>query len=551
MLDADMDKGNAEERSREDILNMHQLAVECDPHMQAAIMLSTSSRLQGALTAIGNTFCLVVIKARTLACLEAWARLDKRLTEEESFLCKHLMSILEHRLVPLKALTGVVSNENFPKGYEAVWHQWIEIAQMRLKNTQQENIIALGGLLKTAKTLAHIKYLQHSVVLLEKKKYNDLKRLQVTVKSLQAFESHLTCPVTSLESFQFLLISITGFLTDCRAINLLEVIEDVVTMMINIGNQFGLHTADVKSCFPAELWPMVHSQNTKDCKAVDAPLLEAKLSAWPANVFTEFEQKIMKLMPAAQKKPNIYFRSVEKHLQANNNVAEIHRLTSVCSRVNEFSFDTAVFEKEIQTFNGPFNLLQSCFQLHKDLKATECQAEAECLAEALQAFLDPVPHNTNFVALEKAKDAFVNALVLKAAPVRRNYMHEWPSVSLPLVDFKDKLVHIITENMSIAAANADYPLAAQLQEVHLKLCSITADSVRDHFVNGFWTVRDVMKAAQTLIADWLALTKNMPALTDAVNAERLTIQSALLKVNNDATTTDSLEIPRKRMRTKG
>ena len=96
-------------RKKAKIMDVEDITAECDPLMQQAIYLSSSSKVQEALNSLANAFNICVTKARTLENLQEWINLDERLDQEENFICKHLMDIIQQGFVPLEALTGFSS----------------------------------------------------------------------------------------------------------------------------------------------------------------------------------------------------------------------------------------------------------------------------------------------------------------------------------------------------------------------------------------------------------------------------------------------------------
>ena len=96
-------------RKKAKIMDVEDITAECHPLMQQAIYLSSSSKVQEALNSLANAFNICVTKARTLENLQEWINLDERLDQEENFICKHLMDIIQQGFVPLEALTGFSS----------------------------------------------------------------------------------------------------------------------------------------------------------------------------------------------------------------------------------------------------------------------------------------------------------------------------------------------------------------------------------------------------------------------------------------------------------
>ena len=88
------------------IMDVEDITAECDPLMQQAIYLSSSSKVQEALNSLANAFNICVTKARTLEKLQEWVNLDERLDQEETLICKHLMDIIQEGFVTLAALKG-------------------------------------------------------------------------------------------------------------------------------------------------------------------------------------------------------------------------------------------------------------------------------------------------------------------------------------------------------------------------------------------------------------------------------------------------------------
>ena len=89
------------------IMDVEDITAECDPLMQQAIYLSSSSKVQEALNSLANAFNICVTKARTLEKLQEWVNLDDRLNQEETVMCKHLTNIIQQGFVPLEALAGL------------------------------------------------------------------------------------------------------------------------------------------------------------------------------------------------------------------------------------------------------------------------------------------------------------------------------------------------------------------------------------------------------------------------------------------------------------
>ena len=87
-------------------MDVEDITAECDPLMQQAIYLSSSSKVQEALNSLANAFNICVTKARTLEKLQEWVNLDERLDQEETLICKHLMDIIQEGFVTLAALKG-------------------------------------------------------------------------------------------------------------------------------------------------------------------------------------------------------------------------------------------------------------------------------------------------------------------------------------------------------------------------------------------------------------------------------------------------------------
>ena len=93
-------------RKKAKIMDVEDITAECHPLMQQAIYLSSSSKVQEALNSLANAFNICVTKARTLEKLQEWVNLDERLNQEETFICKHLMDIIQQGFIPLAALKG-------------------------------------------------------------------------------------------------------------------------------------------------------------------------------------------------------------------------------------------------------------------------------------------------------------------------------------------------------------------------------------------------------------------------------------------------------------
>ena len=129
----------AETVFKEEQMDLKDIEAECEPHMQQAIFLSSSSSLQEALMSLVNVFNIAVSRCRTLESLRAWANMDERLNQEETFLCKHLMHIISHGFISLNDLKGLVSDAAHKPGYTVVWRQWIEIAEQRLRRKEQQD----------------------------------------------------------------------------------------------------------------------------------------------------------------------------------------------------------------------------------------------------------------------------------------------------------------------------------------------------------------------------------------------------------------------------
>ena len=96
-------------RKKAKIMDVEDITAECHPLMQQAIYLSSSSKVQEALNSLANAFNICAARARTLEKLQEWVNLDERLNQEETFICKHLMDIIQQGFVPLEALTGFSS----------------------------------------------------------------------------------------------------------------------------------------------------------------------------------------------------------------------------------------------------------------------------------------------------------------------------------------------------------------------------------------------------------------------------------------------------------